>query len=369
MADAPAAAAAPAPAAAPAAAPPVPSLLDVCAEAKGWAESLVAQLKGAACVAFALASSVCRQLVLEVHATVALLAFDGLSSAAWQRRAAKAEQVLRALRSRDAKLVLRLPTPHLAALQDVISLQREAAAVVTELVLRQQYSSAEPGTEGADTWWLNALPAAFPNLRTLRLTHLCGLLPPPALLPHLRDLDVQLCAFEKYRVRAAYPYTAEQLCESITPYLPQLTALSVGQYINHEDSQWPMHALFTTVTTTLKRFSTPSEMCTPSIQFLLQFAPNIEQLSMLTYFRQQGGSADFTEDETDATWAVKELVQSVAWEHARCIPTGVAWDAVSLAFLPHSPTGLRLSCSDGPVVHIDFEVHSPQVRVNGKHTY
>ncbi len=207
------------------------SLSDVAVAAGAWGEKLVLRLcddqtRRALCTA----SKGCQQWVLQAveQLTLTLLGHSGLSEAAWQRRLTSAKQAL-AARGHvpgTTALVLHFPTPNATALQSAISSMPEAAGrAVTELFVRQVQSSASY-TEGVHTDLLTALPAAFPNLRTLSINRLYGCLPDPSTLTHVRELRVHFC-------------TAPQACwASITALVPQLTTIQRlgrrrGTYVGH----------------------------------------------------------------------------------------------------------------------------------------
>ncbi len=281
--------------------------------------------------------------------TVTLLSYGGLSQAAWQRRFARAEQAL-ALRGpqRNTKLLLRLPTPNPTAFQSILSISEAAGRAVTNLEVQQVRSSAEPH-EGVHTASLRALPAAFPNLRTLRIHRLCGCLPPPGLLPHLREVDATIRPQPAGACQPHQGRTANQLFESIAPYLPQLTTISIS--IKSEDYDWSQ--LFKSTSKTLHRFRT-SELASPALlRCLRTHAPALE------YFLASWG-AEGAGDHSQGTWAVREL--GVWFSGAVC--------AKHLAQLPHSPHGLMLQAVEGPTLSLSFDMCASVVSLGtAQHTH
>ncbi len=247
------------------------NLLDLLASTGLWAEELIAKhLDPTSRIALFQSSAEGQQQVLQAaeHLTVTLLAYGGLSEAAWQKRLASAERAL-AVRGpqRNTKLVLRLPTPNPAALHSILSMSEAAGRAVTELEVHQSPSTAAL-TEGVHTPWLQALPAAFPNLRTLRINRLCGCLPASAQLPHLRELHVTLCA--------AGESTISQQCQSIAPYLAQLTALDIS--IRGIGWKLSWSEILTTVTTSLVSLKATVRLSDQLVESIVKFAPNLETL-------------------------------------------------------------------------------------------
>ncbi len=354
-------------------------LHEAMATIKGWAESLIASLDPASRSRLYKANTACRQSVLEAaqSATVTLLAYGGQSEAAWQRRLACAEQglVLRGPQP-NTKLVLRLPTPNPAAVQSILSVSEAAGRAVTELEVRQCQSS-ESRTEGVHTPWLQALPAAFPNLRTLRINRLCGCLPPPASLPHVTELDLHLIPRATPTPAAAAQASTEQdqpcspahtvheLCASIAPYLAQITTLTLsiesGRAIVPLAVPWV--ALFTSVSHTLTHFTTSAGVSDELVRLLCEYAPQLQRLCGTLGALWTG----LNEDHSGATWAVTDV-------QSNC------FDMLDLARLPSRPTGAAvvLLPDQGGVIRLrtlisDAEVgahmHAPTRMGTHRHTH
>ncbi len=246
-------------------------------------------------------SRACRQCALEAadQLTVTLLAHSGLSEAEWQRRRASAEQAL-AVRGpqRNTKLLLRLPTPNPAALQSILSVSEAAGRAVTELEV-VQLPSSPLRTEGIYTPWLQALPAAFPNLHTLSVSHLCGCLPPPAQMPHLRELHVHLCPGSGTPSEPSEASTVVYQCASIAEYLPQLTALSVRRYYDRDGMYVPWPTVFTHTSHTLTHFAITDSLSDSILRLLLAKTP------ALTHLECDWPLTQLSDEHADNTWQVQ----------------------------------------------------------------
>ncbi len=328
-----------------AAAPPAPeqrarTLTDVLAEASAWATALATKhLDAGSRRAVYLASPACQTWVLgaAAHAAVTLIAYDGMSPAVWQRRLACAERGLmaRGLQHRGTTtLILHLPTPNHAAQQSVLSLAPVAGAAVTELDLRQ--CPAETGQDLAHTDWLHGLPAAFPHLRSLRVSRLCGRLPPPAVLTHLRELHLHLVAAQS---QGSTGCSIAEMCASIAPYLPQITTLTLSS----TQHRLPWASVFSVASTTLTHFTTPDVLTDELVGCLCEYAPGLVQLGCSSV----SGKLTLTGKHAESTWRVKHLsCECVDIEHG-------------LARLPRPPAGgavLVPSKVDGPlVVYFDYQ--------------
>lgn len=274
--------------------------------ATAWSRELVnVLLDQKSRLALSQANKECRELVLEAadHTTVTLLAHGGLSVAAWQRRLASAEALsARGQQGLHATLVLRAPTPVGQALESVFELSESAGTSITELRVSQQASAAQH--EGVHTAWLRGLPATFPNLRILTMSRLCGRLPPSFLLPHLKELSVQLCpAFASAGVGSETAFTADacsldEQCDSIAPYVHQLTALHIGKEWGqpHEAVSWPR--VFRSVSITLQRFITDQQLSNELTQALLACAPALTHITC---------GLVHVDGLADKAWSVTEL--------------------------------------------------------------
>ncbi len=323
------------------------SLEDVAAIARAWAKDLVRRLDGASRLAFYQSSRASRSLVLETaqQATVTLRARGGLSEAAWQRRVARAEQDLSERGPGTTTIVLRVPTPHPTALQSVLSLSEPASRSVTALkVLQYDY----PSTAGSDT--VQGAPQPWPAadsfpIRTLHLNHMCGPLPSPALLPHLRELQVQLwVGSTRDKYQAPIQRTLKVRCTSIAPFLTQLESLSVMGCINTSAIiAWP-RVFGRQVSTSLRQFETDIHAPDQIIPLLIMHAPQLEQLSCPLAEPVHATSAISGE-----TWALKRFVCRYARE------------ASELVTLPATPAGLTLLPAGATTLEVDFELHSDEV--------
>ncbi len=293
----------------------------------------------------------CRLCVVEAsqQATITLLAYGGLPEAAWERRLASAAPDLAARglpagQQRETRLFLRLPTHIEPALQAVLAMAPEARRCVTALEIRAYDYSADQSAE-PHTAWLQAMPAAFTNLRVLRLQHMCGRLPDPALLPHLGDLHVTLwVGSDLQQNTATITDSLSARCASIAPYTPQLTSLTIWQ----EGSllsvlQWPQ--IINTGSPSLTHFSTNSGLVDDYLPLLLKHAPGLEHMCCNT--------DGLTRDFSGSTWDVKRIT----------LPYRM-FSAVNLALLPHSSNGVDVSPSEGcSTVDIDVPVASREVSI------
>ncbi len=281
------------------------------------------------------ASKACRLCVLEAaqKVTFTLLSYSGMGEAAWQKRLAAAEADLCARgRSSDGrrstKLLLHFPTHNTAALLSALGLSPAAREAVTELELRER-ENGEAQSADLHTAWLRVMPAAFPTLHTLRLDHMCGRLPSPALLPHLRVLHVVLRDRQPQDNHAAK-------CASIGPYLPQLTILSVWEGMHGYPSiKWA--SILTSAAPALTHFSTNSSKSHQYIPLLLKHAPQLQHLTGCVCVTSSNLSGD--------SWAVK----SISLKHGDL-------DLGGAALLPQSPHAVTL-CAAEPARTLRLEAH------------
>ncbi len=163
-------------------------------EAAAWAQELVMRhLDARSRLALYQSSVDLQEWIQDIwdHCTVVLHGYQDMEHWNWSRRLARAEDELQDVTRPCARLVLQLPTPNREALDSVASLSRAAGVAVTELSVQLGHSS-ETAYHGVRSVWLFAVPTTYPNLRALRVSRLCGLLPCPSVLPHLRELDVVL---------------------------------------------------------------------------------------------------------------------------------------------------------------------------------
>lgn len=320
------------------------SLLPVLDEASAWALALVRRFcDPSSRRGLSQLCKACQLLVVEAaeQMTITLLAYGGLSEAAWQRRLASVAQGLAARgEQRGAKLVLRQPTPNPAALQFILSIPEAAGRAVTELVV-QQVQSHESEHDGVDTPWLSALPAAFPNLRVLRIGRLYGCLPDAALLPHLRELQVHICA----RVQSFNYHRLHEQCASIGALLVHVTTLHVTAGRNLPCVHLPWSRLFNITTHTLTHLETNGQVTGELLRALCARVPRLHHLRVGPVWDPSGPSK--------ATWAVRELVVPAAYTTAE-----------ALASLPESPE-LHLLANKRGMVELHFYVQGVEVSVQG----
>ncbi len=319
------------------------SLVDVLTAARGWAEDLADRMDGPSRVAFYQASSECQQLVLDraKKATVVLLGYSGLSEAAWQRRLARAEQRL-AARSEERgptdRLVLRLPTASLAALESVLGMQ-EAARKVLDFEVRQVPFASAPSHPGLDATQLLSIAQAFPNLHTLRISRLCGPLPAPALMPNLRDLQ---CVIRGTPEPLPGQTSLEhQIITSIAPFTTQISALTISH--GESSRQLPWSTLIPAVTKTLSSLAVPNHHVSDDlVQLLCDRAPSLHRLSCVS-FRLQAPHP--------GPWSVRQV----------CAADSLG----AIAHWPDSPEGLLVTANNSNSWHCTLCTGGPEVRHRG----
>ncbi len=333
-------------------APPAPgeqlNLVELLSAADAWAVDLISRhLDPASRLHVFRASRECQLRVLESadQFTITLVAYSGLSDAAWQRRLASAEQAL-VLRCapghRGTKLVLRIPTSHHTALQSILSISAPAGRAVTEFEVQA------PSTP-IYTPYLQALPAAFPNLRSLQLKRLRGLLPAPEHWPHLRELKVQLCRYAD----DGWPRLAE-VCASIALYTLQLTSLDM--WVNQLQPP-PWESVFTASTNTLTRFSTECSLTHTLLRLLCTHAPNLQRLAC--YAPSELGEP-FVSEQAGAAWGVCEVASRDLGEWVAQLPRCAAPQGVTLRSMDCGETvQLRLTVADRQVRARDMPISIP----------
>lgn len=327
------------------------SLLDILAASQAWGLATVRAMDSRSRIAFAGASTECRQWVIEVseHATVSLLSHGGLHDAAWQRRLAHAERTLqaRAAAGRQSnRLICDLRTPNSTSLQSFLGLSQQAACAVAGLVVRQQRRSGGVRVQGVHTLWLQALPAVFASLCTLRIDWLEGCLPLPPLLPHLRELSAVLVwdadlADSDDSAAAGEPEDISDVIASIAPYLTQLTSLDFKtNSMNDLSDEW--RELFATSTTTLQRLSTDCELTDTLCELLCTRAPSLTQLGFFLT------PEDFDPSRCEHTWSVTEVICDYPYPEQ----------------LPQSPAGgLAMYPGDNSRLSWSFSLSGLQVRI------
>ncbi len=204
------------------------SLPTVLATAKDWGAALYSALDSGSRLALLQTSQDCKLWVLDEHATVSILAYGGLSEQELQKRVTRADQALaaRGQQGLTSKLLLRLATPSTTATSVTRSMSKAAGRAVAQLDVRQVRcvpdSPYDKHQEGASSVFLQGLCSTLRNLHTISIQRLCGTLPPPSTLPHLRGLKVTLCPGDD-----VWPEAAE-MCRSISRYLPQLCVLDIN---------------------------------------------------------------------------------------------------------------------------------------------
>lgn len=310
-----------------------------------------------------------RRCVLETvkHATVTLLAYDGLRAAAWERRLRSADQAL-AVRGEHGqdKLVLRCPTPKKSALDGILGMSQAAGRAVGALEVWQP--GWAPGAMASP--WLQAIPSTFPNLHTLHLTGVCGVLPQSAQLPLLRVLLIHEClpctewAPQAWAGAEYIPDTVllRALCYSIAALLPQLTSLTFSS--QHGDEMWDdcWGWVFASLSTTLACFSTPLTLTDGLLRALCQCAPNLARLACgnlhedLSDHRAHNRAQLFP-------WAVTELSFSRADEGI--LRVLVSLDTLSQ--LPRSTGRLTVMPAADRLLGLSVAVANSQVRHENAH--
>ncbi len=295
-------------------------------------------------------SKACQQGVLQAtqQFTATLRAYGGMSEGRWQRRLQAAEQALNARGlSRINKLVLRLPTHNPAALQSVLSIAGAAGRAVTELEVLPTFCADAVNSVGTE--WLAGLPITFPNLRTLQLNRLVGVLPPAAQLPHLTELHMRECLPEDAsngRLRA--------LCESIAAYVPQLTSLGLSSEslgLSSDPCAWEWKQMWPTVfsatSNTLTTLTTTLTLTDTLVRAVQLYTPNLVQLGCGYLDR----SLDEVTDRSHEEWSVRELRVLTPADNS----VYVLAEAVRLKKLPQSPGGLRVAPAAGKALELELE--------------
>ncbi len=254
---------------------------------------------------------------------MALRAGAGLPEAVWLRRVALAEQGL-AQRGRAAgqrsKVIL-----HVA---DMVSV-----SLTTTSTTKQTVTEVEVCGGPADSQLLSAVAAAFPHIDTLRVEHLAGVLPAPALLTQLRVLQLF--------IGDATPQDMARQCASVAPYLQQITTLD----FNCTEVSWGVpsihvSALIRATSTSLRCLVSKQALDDRSVAQLCKHAPNLEHITCSTI----GAGPNRGQSE----WNLRELV---ATEWIRNLH--------DLVRLPQSPPGLSTSTPtlSADVVNSQVGVH------------
>lgn len=307
-----------------------PDVLDLVAlfkAADAWALLLITHhLTNSDLQALCSADKACEQWVLQAvpRATASLRAPNKLGAAAWQHRLLCAERGLVARGpGQVSRLVMWQDTEHEVARQGLLSIAPAAGSVVSHLEVRvANWRWVLQGLDdGAQTPWLQALPSSFPNLRALRLDRVSGCLPPPHLLPHVRELHVVLCPQPAQRRAGPQPEpgpTPEQLYSSVAAYTAQLTSLGVDQRDDHPMA-WSL--IFTTPTTTLTHLSTNQNVTDALVAALCAHGGSVTHLSCHNL------SHTLTRRHSTNEWGLKELTVRL-WAGAE-----------ELARLPRSKAG------------------------------
>lgn len=332
-------------------------LLEAIAAAQGWGVDLITRFCDAESRNMLFETNKeCQELMLQTatQATITILVYNGLSEAGWRRRLKRAEQGLftreqlqpggsnKLMLKQDFETGLQLlrlqkfdavggPATALGvdqpdrpamsfeeALQALLSIAPAAGKLVGELEIDQRWYQTYTGVE---TPWLAAMPAAFPNVRVLRINELYGCMPIPTTLPHLTELYVRLSnvGYEIRYNEADYQAYVDQL-SSLSRYLPQLTALKVdimgGWMFRYEELELPT-LLFDTVAPKLTRYITNLHLEPEDLEILREQAPALVRLEC--------GAMPW--DPCEGEWSVRELVSELG---------------VKVSYLPLSPQGLTL---------------------------
>ncbi len=273
------------------------------------------------------------------RATVTLRASSATSAAACATQQARAEQRLAQRAGRSNAVMLQMSSFSDAAVQSLLSLAPAAGSAVTELSVQlPECAWFYNGRGPLHTPWVSQLPAAFSNLRTLRINCVRGCLPTPSLLPNLRELH--LTAKPVYGDESLAQCTGSAMYASISPYLQQIHTLGINGIIWWEE-------VITTVTRTLRVLESDDHLTDVLVGLLCKQTPKLERLAC-------GGFCfeDFTGEHAQSEWSVREFKKS-------------SYDAEQLAVLPRSPGGvLRLLADGGEHISIDFRIAEPEVRLS-----
>lgn len=334
------------------------------ATASAWALAVLRHLDPRSRLNLARASRGCWLWALQSspRRTASLLAHSGLSEPAWQARFAAVRQALAdrgvaagpGATAGSSKIVLRVPTPHPAALQAVLSLSPAGGSAVTEVEVCQNSYSVPGMSQDTAAPWPNPPAPLCATLHTLTLKHMCAPLPEPSLMPSLRVLHAHL--WGKADDEAALRRAVSARCASIGRFLPQLTAVGVYTHsMGRLRVPWDTILSSATHTTTLTTLTTTSSNVDEMLPLIVQHAPNVQRLSC--YAREL--DPEMSADE----WGVGELV---------CVDSSSAILADNLATWPQSPNGLRLVQEGGGAMRMKFFVDGPQVtqpELQTRHTH
>ncbi len=203
-----------------------------------------------------------------------------------------------------------------------------------------------PSTADSDT--VQGVPQPWPAadsfpIRTLHLNHMCGPLPRPALLPHLRELQVHLWVGSiRGKHQAQVQSTFQVRCASIAPFLTQLESLSVMLTGGNIQGMWPW-VIGTAVSTSLTHFATDASDPSQALTLLITHAPRLQQVSC-----RLGSLAAAVSGKM---WGVERFVFHSAWVTAG-----------DLAALPAAPAGLTVLAPEHTTLELDFFVKDIQVR-------
>ncbi len=244
-----------------------------------------------------------RDLVLQ-HADQVTLTLPLLLSQSYEQWIAQHGQVKSALSTRGrlatrlhldgwdgrgAPVLAEAPLPMILLYQ---LLQPSIAAGITHAVI-QSTCQQDPPPSG-----VTQVLAELPSLTRLELAFAqLWPLPPPAALPHLRDLCINTA-----RLAESERAVLARFWVSLAPYLPQLTSLHIADRLD-DDTLLPINRLFTPATAAphLTTLLLPNHNLSDQLlAYLLDHASAVEQLSVSSVQLQSA-------THSGRVWGVKNL--------------------------------------------------------------
>ncbi len=234
-----------------------------------------------------------RDYVLQRAPTITLTLDTTVSQepTAWLSRISTLRQILSARGSRPVHLtVVCDDTEHSAAAASVIGALGDSVAVAELRVKDKTPYDEQPSAAASAIHHLTA-PALGPHLTTLAPT--CAvLLPPPSSLTNVTQILADLLNSESER----WPDDVhDRVLDSIAPYLPQLTSLTV-----HIEGDLFMHRVLTDTSHTLTSFTASCALGPELVGLLLDHCPALENIHCQTLWLDPWYD--------DRTWGVKRVV-------------------------------------------------------------
>ncbi len=278
-----------------------PDLFSAFDSAQPWSAALYKALDGPSRLAVQRTSQRCGQFLVEEaeEFSFTLLAYEGIRYVDWRWRLTQAEAALAARgQGRKTALNIRHPTPYPTALDCIRSIAYPARQAVTQLDV-ELGDGDSPGPDGLGTPVLRGLATAFPNLRILLLSNVCGCLPAPAALPHLEELVVRPHRNVPSASQAqGSPCSVRDLWASVAAYTAQLTVLIMVSCENNVP--WPQ--LFKGTTTTLTHLNIDAVLSDSLLTLLHTHAPNLAKLTC------EWPTVPFAQTHAEATWGLKQVL-------------------------------------------------------------